>query len=193
MTASNPYQSPPDPQPNYAPSEDARLSQEIVLEGSMPIRDVLHTQILILSKRWIYAVLCLGLYVAFVVALGTLNPSGGLFGSTFMVLGLIVMPAILPFTLLMVYLRLLKDARRKVGIFAETKTVLAAEGIRSTVNGEATPIPWSTFNGFLCSQRVVLLFLKGSSNHLIVSRTKLAHAEDWYVLLEFLHQRFPKR
>ena len=158
----------------------------------MPIRDVLHTQMLILAKRWVYAALCLGLYVAFVIALGTLNPSGGVFGSTFMVLGLIVMPAILPFTLLMVYLRLLRDSQKETGIFARTRTVFGSEGIQSSVNNEEASIPWSTFNGFLCSQRVALLFLKGSSNHLIISRTKLVNAEDWHVLLDFLHQRFPK-
>ena len=188
----NPYKAPQEPPPKYKPSEDAQLPREIVIEGSMPIRDVLHTQMLILSKRWIYALLCLGLYVAFVMALGTLNPSGGVFGSTFMVLGLIVMPAILPFTLLMVYLRLLRDAQKEIGIFARTKTVLAADGIQSSVNDEHASIPWSTFNGFLCSQRVALLFLKESSNHLIISRKKLVNGEDWHVLLDFLHERFPK-
>lgn len=192
MIERNPYETPRDPPPRLNPSADARLPREIVMEGSMPIRDVLHTQMLILSKRWIYAALCLGLYVAFVIALGTLNPSGGLFGSTFMVLGLIVMPAILPFTLLMVYLRLLRDAQKATGIFARTKTVLAADGIQSSVSDEEASIPWSTFNGFICSNRVALLFLRESSNHLIISRTKLVNGEDWDVLIDYLHQRFPK-
>ncbi len=189
----NPYQPPQDASREQTYSPNAVLPREITMEGSMPVRDVLHTQLLILSRRWIYAVLCLGLYVGFVLALGLLNPTGNVFGSTFMVLGFIVMPAILPLTLVMVYLRLLRDSNRKIGIFSKTETVLAPDGIRSTMTNDGASIPWSTFNGFLNSQRVVLLFLKKTSNHLIISRTKLTEPDDWDVLLEFLDQRFPRR
>lgn len=159
----------------------------------MPIRDVLHTQMLILSRRWIYATIVFALYVGFVVACSFLSPAGSLFGSTFMVLGLVVMPAILPFTLFMVYIRLIRDSKRQIGIFAKTETILSADGIRARVNEDNATIPWSTFHSFVCSQRVVLLFLKNTGNHLIISRAKLASREDWGLLLDFLHARFPKR
>ena len=189
----NPYQPPQDETHTFAPSESAQLKRAITLHGSMPIRDVLHTQMLILSKRWIYALICLALYAGFVIALSVLNPTGWMFGRTFVVLGLIVMPAILPFTLFMVYIRLVRDSRRQIGIFAKTETILSPDGIRARVNDDDASIPWSTFNSFLCSQRVVLLFLKDTGNHLIISRAKLANAEDWSILLQFLHERFPKR
>jgi hypothetical protein len=188
----NPYQS---PQESTRP-ESARLGcvlpRDIVLQGSLPVRDVLHTQVLILSRRWPYALLCLGMYVVFVLALGMLNPSVPMFGNTFMVLGLIIMPAILPLTLGMVYVRLLRDARREVGVFAVTKTVLSQDGIVSRINDDQVSIRWSSFSGFTCSARVVLLFLHDSNNRLIVSRSKLSNPEDWTVLLDFLHDRFPR-
>lgn len=140
-----------------------------------------------------YALLCLGLYIGFVLALGLLNPTGAIFGGTFMVLGFIVMPAILPLTLAMVYIRLVRDSKRQIGIFAKTETVLARDGIRSTATNDGVAIPWETFNGFLNSQRVVLLFLKETGNHLIISRTKLTQPDDWDVLLDFLDERFPRR
>jgi|GEM_PF-6304728 len=167
----NPYQPPKDETLELAPSESAVLKRNIVLHGSMPIRDVLHTQMLILSKRWIYALVCLALYAGFVIALSVLNPTGWMFGSTFMVLGLIVMPAILPFTLFMVYIRLVRDSKRQIGIFAKTETLLSEDGIRARINNDDASIPWSTFNSFLYSQRVVLLFLKNTGNHLIISRS----------------------
>ena len=101
--------------PYSAPKNDSRdvpiqawenLPREILLSGSMSIRDVLQTQSLILRHRWLYAVLTLGIYISFVLVLGLFTPGDTLFGNTFMVLGLIVMPAILPLTLLMIYLRL---------------------------------------------------------------------------------------
>ena len=186
----NPYESPATARSGESPTTE--LPREIVLEGSMPVNDVLHTQILVLSCRWVYAVLCLVMYVGFVFACAMLNPGGSLFGSTFTVLGLLVMPAILPFTLLMVYLRLLRDSKNRVGIFAVTSTVLAADGIHSRSDQATGTIPWTSFGGFLASSRVVLLFLKDSNNHLIVSRNKLAEPKDWPVLLEFLHARFPR-
>lgn len=186
----NPYQT-----PNDATTSDAAttlpLNREIRLSGSMPLSDVLHTQLLILSRRWLYAVLCLAMYVGFVLACGMLNPSESLFGNTFATLGLVVMPAILPFTLLMVYLRLRRDCRQQIGIFAITETILAADGIHSRTISKTANIPWDSFSSFIASSRVVLLFLRDSNNHLIVSRHKLSNPEDWAYLLEFLHSRFP--
>ena len=186
----NPYQSPSTSRTGE--SGEYTLSREIVLQGSMPVKDVLHTQLLVLSRRWIYAVLCLSMYIGFVFACAMFNPGGSLFGSTFTVLGLLVMPAILPFTLLMVYLRLLRDARNRVGIFAVTRTELSNAGIDSQSELNHASIPWTAFGGFMASSRVVLLFLKDSNDHLIVSRNKLAEPTDWPVLLEFLQARFPR-
>ena len=185
----NPYES-----PSIQPSKTAgpaTLRRDIMLRGSMPVRDVLHTQLLILSKRWHYALLCLVMYVAFVVALSLLDSSGSMFGNTFAVLGLMVMPAILPFTMLMVYLRLTSDARRRVGVFAITETKLTNDGINSTIDGENVAMPWSSFNGCMHSKRVALLFLKDSNNHLIVSRAKMTDPDDWSLLLEFLAEKYP--
>ncbi len=187
----NPYQTPSDATTGDA-SETHRLSREIRLSGSMPLGDVLHTQLLILSRRWLYAVLCLAMYVGFVLACGLFNPSESLFGNTFATLGLVVMPAILPFTLLMVYLRLRRDSRQQIGIFAITETILSADGIHSRTNSKTANIPWASFSSFMASSRVILLFLQDSNNHLIVSRHKLTNPEDWAFLLEFLHSRFPK-
>lgn len=192
VMAQNPYQSPNEAHRSQS-ANAGELRRDITLRGSMPVRDVLHTQLLILSRRWHYALFCLCMYVVFVVALGMLDPAESIFGNTFTVLGLIVMPAILPFTLLMVYLRLSGDARRQVGVFAFTETNLSTEGIESTLNGESVSIPWSSFNSFMHSQRVVLLFLRESNNHLIVSRAKLTEPDDWSQFLEFLHDRFPSR
>lgn len=157
----------------------------------MSIRDVLRTQILILRRRWPYAVLTLAIYIAFVVTLGLFTPNDALFGNTFMLLGLIVMPAILPFTLLMIFLRLKRDAKLKVGIFAATETRLTASGIKTSTDERGASIPWSSFSRFLWSEHVVLLFLKESNDHLIVARSKLVRKEDWSILLDFLHLRFP--
>lgn len=185
----NPYQSPSDS--TEVPVSSRRpLIRDIVLQGSMPVRDVWHTQILILSRRWHYALICFVMYVSFVLLLSMLDSSESLFGSTIAVLGLMLMPAILPFTLLMVYLRLTSDAKRKVGVFAVTKTLLTNDGIQSSVNEEDVSIPWSSFSSFTHSKRVALLFLRESNDHLIVSRAKLSNPEDWTMLIEFLNDRF---
>ena len=186
----NPYQAPSEVRQSPRPSEPT-LSRDILLKGSMPVRDVLHTQLLVLSRRWVYALLCFAMYIGFVFACAMLNDSGSLFGSTFTVLGLMVMPAVLPFTLLMVYLRMLRDAKHQTGIFAVTETTLSQDGIQSKTNNKQARIPWNSFRSFLPSSRVILLFLRGSNNHLIVSRAKLENPEDWPLLLEFLHDRFP--
>ena len=157
----------------------------------MSVRDVLDTQRVILTKRWGYAAVCFLLYVAFVLALGMLSPSGSLFGNMFLFLGLIVAPGILPFTLLMIYLRLRRDHQRKAGVFAVTRSTLTNQGIEAELHGHSTTMPWSDFDSFLAAPRVVLLFLKGSSNHLIVSRSKLRNPDDWLLLLDFLHAHFP--
>ena len=189
----NPYQSPQDAERLASVANGASLARDVVLQGSMPIRDVIHAQVLLLSRRWPYAALCLAMYVVFVLALGTLNPGVPMFGNTFTVLGLIVMPAILPLTLGMVYVRLRREARKKVGIFAVTQTTLSQQGIDSLINQERVSVPWTAFRGFTSSRRVVLLFLNESNNHLIVSRKKLKHPHDWSLLLDFLHDRFPKQ
>lgn len=187
----NPYQPPTDMAAGSPTLAEATLPRPIVLRGSMPVRDVLHTQLLILSRRWIYVAICLGLYVAFVIALGLLNSSNSLFGNTFMTLGFIVMPAILPFSLLMVWMRLVRDSKKKVGIFAVTETLLSQQGINSALDEKKVTLPWTAFSSFLCSSRVVILFLNESNNHFIVSRSKLVAEEDWPLLLDFLHARFP--
>lgn len=192
MMADNPYESPQHVEAFASHEQRVVLTRDVVLQGSMPIRDVIHAQVLVLSRRWPYAALCLSMYVVFVLALGTLNPGVPILGNTFTVLGLIVMPAILPLTLGMVYLRLLRDARSKVGVFAVTHTTLSQKGIDSIVNDEQVTVPWSSFRGFAASRRVVLLFLSESNNHLIVSRKKLANPHDWSLLLDFLHDRFPQ-
>ena len=185
---SNPYASPQSPRSSASSFVD--LPHDVVLRGSMPIRDVVHTQWLILSRRWPYVVLCLGMYVVFVLSLGLLSSVSSLFGSTFLVVGLVVMPGILPFTLLMVFLRMRRDATNRVGIFAVTETIISTSGIRSNAGQDSVWIPWSTFQSCQCSGRVVLLFLKDSNNHLIVSRSKLERSEDWPILIEFLTDRF---
>ena len=186
----NPYQSPSELSESPVTTRSA-LSRDVVLQGSMPVRDVWHTQILILSRRWHYALLCFVMYVSFVLLLSMLDSSESLFGSTIAVLGLMLMPAILPFTLLMVYLRLTSDAKRKVGVFAVTKTLLTNDGIQSSMNEEDVSIPWSSFSSFTHSKRVALLFISESNDHLIVSRAKLSNPGDWSMLIDFLHARFP--
>lgn len=187
----NPY-SPPkdDPSVSYE-SESAVLPRDIFLTGSMSIHDVLRTQVLILRRRWLYAFLTLGTYIAFVLVLGLFTPGDSIFGNTFMLLGLVIMPAILPFTLLMIFLRLRRDAKLKAGIFAATETRLTAIGIETLSGENQASISWTSFSRFLCSQHVILLFLKDSNDHLIVARSKLVNPEDWSVLSDFLHQRFP--
>lgn len=188
----NPYEAPGEHE-SFSVAEDVfALPHDIVLRGTMPVGDVLHTQLLLLSRRWGYALVCLAMYVGFVIACGMFSPSESLFSNTFAVLGLIVMPAILPFTLLMVYLRLLGDSKKKIGIFAETETLLTNDGINSRTDPDKTEIPWPAFGSFVASQRVILLFVRGSNNHLIVSRKKLAKPSDWPLLLEFLESRFPR-
>lgn len=167
------------------------LPHDILLHGSMSIRDVLRTQALILRHRWFYAVLTLGIYIAFVFVLGMFTPGSTLFGNTFMVLGLIVMPAILPLTLLMIFLRLQRDSKQKTGIFAVTETRLSNVGICTTMNDNEIMIPWDSFTRFLYSQHVVLLFLEDSNDHLIIARSKLVQEDDWPILLGFLLKRYP--
>ena len=191
MAQQNPYQSPSDPD-TAPPTPRARLAREIKLHGSMPLTDVLHTQFLIVAKRWPYAALCLLIYTAFVVTLALLNRESSLFSNTYLVLGLVVMPGILPLAFFMVYLRLRRDAKRQVGIFAVTNSTLMQDGIEASVDGETVSVPWSAFSGFLSSPRVVILFLKDSNAHLIVSRAKLAHQEDWPRLQSFLHDQLPR-
>jgi len=188
----NPY-SPPKDDP-LAPQilESATLPRDILLTGSMSIKDVLRTQILILRRRWLYAFLTFGTYIAFVLVLGLFSPdNSSLFGNTFMFLGLIVMPAILPLTLFMIFLRLQRDSKRNTGIFAVTETRLANDGIHTSMTDNEMTIPWSSFSRFLASEHVVLLFLEESNDHLIVARSKLVQEADWPVLLGFLNARFP--
>lgn len=187
----NPY-SPPKEDP-LAPviEESARLPHGILLTGSMSIKDVLRTQILILRRRWFYAFLTLGTYIAFVLVLGMFSPDSSLFGNTFMFLGLIVMPAILPLTLFMIFLRLRRDSKLKIGIFAVTETRLANDGIHTSMTDNEMTIEWSSFSRYLASEHVVLLFLEESNDHLIVARSKLVQEDDWPVLLSFLKARFP--
>ena len=188
----NPYATPQNDTTHGQDDNWARLSRDIRLSGSMSVRDVLMTQVLILKHRWFYAALTLGIYIAFVLALGLFTPGNRLFGNTFMVLGLIIMPAILPFTLLMIFLRLQRDSKQQVGIFADTETRLTGDGIQSSTSPDNVAIPWNTFSRFLCSEHVVLLFLKDSNDHLIIARSKLVNAEDWPVLLDYLRKRFPR-
>lgn len=193
MNEVNPYASPKhdDREPSKEPEiSSARLPHDILLSGSMSVHDVLRTQLLILKHRWFYAALTLGIYVAFVIVLGLFTPGDRIFGNTFMVLGLVIMPAILPFTLLMVFLRLQRDAKHKAGIFAVTETRLSNEGIHTNIQQAEGALPWATFSHFLCSPHVILLFLKDSNDHLIVARSKLVHDDDWEVLLHFLNDRF---
>ena len=161
MNENNPYSAPKnDP---HAHMESAQLPRDILLEGSMSIQDVLRTQVLILRRRWPYAVLTLGIYIAFVLTLGLFTPNDALFGNTFMLLGLVIMPAILPFTLFMIFLRLKRDAKLKIGIFAATETRLTTNGIQTSKGEGQASVPWSSFSRFLCSEHVVLLFLKAVS------------------------------
>ena len=187
----NPYSAPKHDNYDVPINEMERLPHDIRLSGSMSIRDVLQTQSLILRHRWLYAVLTLGIYVAFVLVLGMFTPGDTLFGNTFMVLGLFVMPAILPLTLLMIFLRLRRDSKLKTGIFAITETRLSNEGIHTTMHANQVTISWTSFSRFLCSPYVVLLFLEGSNDHLIVARSKLVREDDWPVLLGFLSRRYP--
>lgn len=188
----NPYAAPKDARATPPDDSWARLPHTIPLAGSMSVRDVLLTQALILKHRWFYAVLTLGIYIAFVFVLGLFTPGDRLFGNTFMVLGLIIMPAILPLTLLMILLRLRRDAKQQIGMFTATETRLTSEGIHTSMTPEDAPVPWSTFSRYLDSQHVVLLFLQDSHDHLIVARSKLVNADDWPVLLEFLRKRYPR-
>ena len=169
----------------------AALPHEIQLSGSMSIHDVLRTQLLILQQRWLYAVLTLGIYVAFVVVLGMFSPASTLFGNTFMTLGLIVMPAILPLTLLMIFLRLQRDAKMKTGVFAATETRLRNDGIHTGTPPKNVMLPWESFSRFLSSEHVILLFLLESNDHLIIARSKFVREGDWPLLLDFLHCRYP--
>ena len=179
----NPYESPSESERR---SDDCVLHEEIHLSGAMTVRDLLHAQWLILSQRWIYAVICLGLYVLFVLALGLLNTRG----SFFLLLGLIVMPALLPLTLTFVSLRLRREAQQQVGIFAFTETTLDSSGIRSTRDGKTISFSWSDFRSCLTSSQVALLFLTESNSHMIIARSKAASSEDWTTLVNYLRNRF---
>ena len=192
MQAENPYRAPQEHTVAEHEPPPALLRKQIMLRGSIPVRDVFHAQFLILAKRWPYLLMCLAIYLAFVVVLAMLNGSQSLFANTFMVLGLLVMPGILPLSMLMVYLRLHRDSRHRVGIFAATESRLTQEGVIAERSGQTAAIPWSAFSGFLPSHQVVVLFLKESNSHLIVSRAKLAEADDWPLLLEFLHERLTR-
>ena len=187
----NPYAAPKNASSQATDDNGARLPHEIQLRGSMSVRDVLMTQALLLRHRWFYAALTLGIYISFVLALGLLSPNG-LFGSTFMVLGLIIMPAILPFTLMMIFLRLRRDANQQVGIFAATETRLSDDGIHTQMDQSDPALKWASFSRFLASEHVILLFLKDSNDHLIVARSKLVDPEDWSKLLQFLSQRYAR-
>ncbi len=163
-----------------------------MLRGSMPMRDVWYSQFLIFMRRWPYVVLCLLIYTVFVIVLAMLNRADSLFSSTYLVLGLIVMPGILPLSLLMVCLRLRRDSQRRVGLFAVTESALTQEGIEAAIGGDKVSLKWDAFREFISSQHVVVLFLRDNNAHLIVSRAKLSNPEDWLVLLAFLHERLPR-
>ena len=192
MAHENPYQSPSDPDHLRTPIRGT-LERNVVLRGSMPVGDVFHSQFLIVSRHWPYVALCLLIYALFVIALAVVNRANSLFSSTYLLLGLIVMPGILPLSLLLVYLRLRRDARRRVGIFAVTESTLTPQGIEASMHGANVSVPWTAFSGFVPSPRVIILFLKESNSHLIVSRTKLTRQDDWPMLLSFLHERLPRR
>ena len=138
MTEQNPYQTPFDAH-THPTNGGARLARDVVLRGSMPMRDVWYSQFLILMRRWPYVVLCLLIYTVFVIVLAMLNRADSLFSSTYLVLGLIVMPGILPLSLLMVYLRLRRDAQRRAGLFAVTESALTQEGIEAAVGRQGIP------------------------------------------------------
>ena len=191
MADENPYASPPDPDQTQVPAGGI-LQRDILLRGSLPVGDVFHSQFLIVAKRWPYVMLCLLVYATFVVALAVANRADSLFSSTYLLLGLVVMPGILPLSLLMVYLRLRRDARKRIGIFAVTESTLTTDGIEASMQGRHVSLPWTAFGGFAPSPRVVILFLKKSNSHLIVSRTKLTRQDDWPLLLSFLHERLPR-
>ena len=186
---SNPYQA---PQPQDVPQGDVPpFSHPVQLQGSLRLADVVHTHGLILKRRWFYAVGFILIYVAFVLALGLLSSATAILGNTFLLLGLIVGPAILPFTLLAVAIRLWQDEKHKVGIFSPTQSTIFNDGIRGEVGGKEVALPWSTFSTYSSSERVILLFLKGSNNHLIVARSKFVNPSDWHVLLDFLAHSYP--
>lgn len=188
----NPYSAPQERKTSELPAGSA-LPHDVLLSGSMSIRDVLNTQILILRKRWFYAAVTLTIYVAFVLVL-SMFPGGSMFGNTFLLLGLVIMPAILPLTILLVYGRLKRDADRKQGIFAVTESRLTNAGIHTKIAGkeDAVTIEWSAFSSFLASPQVVLLFLAESNDHLILARSKLVNEDDWQVLQSFFAARFAR-
>lgn len=179
----NPYQSPQEPAP--APRAGL-LGRDIQLHGSMPLQDVIDTQWIILRRRWPWALASLGVYALLVFTLGQMN-------WVLLFMGLVVAPALTPVTLLLVYLRLREESRRQRGLFAVTESRLNEQGITARLNDEQTFVPWSKFGTFSVSNRVILLFLQDSHNHLIVSRSKLVHPEDWPKLVDFLGELLPER
>jgi hypothetical protein len=191
MKRVNPYQSPAElvREPH---DEAAAWDHDVLLRGSMPLSDVLHAQYLIGLRQWPYVVGCLASYALCVLLLATWNGPQSLFSHIYLVLGFVVLPGILPLSLFMVYLRLRRDARRRVGIFAVADSCLTSEGVVTSLGGERVCLLWTRFRGYLDSSRVIVLFLDGAHSHLIVSRAKLVRPDDWAFLLERLRARFPE-
>ena len=187
--SSNPYQAPESLSVDQA--DAPKFSHRVQLQGSLRFADVLHTHGLILKRRWLYAFGFTVIYVAFVLALGMLSSAASILDNTFLLLGLIVGPGILPFTLLAVVIRLRQDEKHKVGVFLPTQSTIDFDGIRGSVGVKEVTLPWAAFSSYANSERVILLFLKDSNNHLIVARSKLVDPSDWNELLEFLAHAFP--
>lgn len=187
---SNPYEAPRPQRGHFADAPP--FARPIQLRGSLRFADVIHTHALILRRRWLHACGFIVIYVAFVLALGMLSSATTIFGNTFLLLGLFVGPGILPFTMLAVAIRLRQDEKRQVGVFSPTESTISSDGIRRTLDTQDVALPWSEFASYVHSQRVILLFLRDSRNHLIVARSKLVDPSDWSELLEFLAHAFPQ-
>ena len=185
--STNPYQSPAD---ETAPAGQVCLPRPIRLHGAMTFQDALNTHLLLLRRRWLIAFLFVGSYLGFVLAVGFLSPSQTMIGETILVLGLFILPAFVPFTVLISLWGMWRDARRRVGRFAVTKSELSTEGIATAFDGTNTKLEWERFDSFVLSPTVILLFFKGSTNHLIVTRSKIQREDDWTLLADFLQQRF---
>ncbi len=190
MSTDNPYEAPQD---SAIDSDQLQpvLSHDIYLAGSMPLGDVLHTQLLILRQNWHILAICMAIYFGFVLLLSGLEQTAT--GSRSLFLGsLLILPLLLPVTMASSYLRLRRSWRNQVGLFAETQSSIATEGISSRIAEKSFTLPWTAFERFLATDRVVILFLRESKSHLIVSRAKLANPADWGLLVEFLGDRLPR-
>lgn len=190
MSTDNPYAAPHD-DGSDAGNLQPVLSHDIRLAGFMPVGDVVHSQLVILRQNWHILAVCVAIYFAFVMLLVGLERTPARSRSLFLG-SLLVLPLLLPITLLSSYFRLRRNWRNQMGLFARTESSIATEGISSRIAERSFTVPWSAFERFLATDRVVILFLKESKSHLIVSRAKLASPSDWRLLLEFLGDRLPR-